>query len=96
MTTTPKPLTIDYAVRFTLDFTRAPRDIQVTFLEVLQLFHDNPEHPALRTHALRERYAGFRSIDVTDDWRAIYKEVTTGGARVITFYFLGTHKQLYG
>jgi addiction module RelE/StbE family toxin len=96
MTTTPKRLTIDYAVRFTLDFTQAPRDIQVTFLEILQLFHDDPDHPALRSHALRDEYAGFRSIDVTGDWRAIYKETVSGTTRVIIFYFLGTHKQLYG
>jgi mRNA-degrading endonuclease YafQ of YafQ-DinJ toxin-antitoxin module len=39
---------------------------------------------------------GFRSIDVTPDWRALFIETMTHGTVVITFRLLGTHKQLYG
>ena len=56
-----------------------------------ELFRENPHHEALRNHLLTERYAGFRSIDVTEDWRALYR---TEHERII-FVELGTHEQLY-
>ena len=46
----------------------------------------------LRASLLTERYAGFRSIDVTEDWRALYR---TEQERII-FVEIGTHEQLYG
>jgi addiction module RelE/StbE family toxin len=41
---------------------------------------------------LKDKYAGFRSIDVPDDWRALYRKERE---RII-FVELGTHDQLYG
>jgi mRNA-degrading endonuclease YafQ of YafQ-DinJ toxin-antitoxin module len=37
-------------------------------------------------------YAGFRSIDVAEDWRALYRREPE---RII-FVEIGTHEQLYG
>jgi mRNA-degrading endonuclease YafQ of YafQ-DinJ toxin-antitoxin module len=52
--------------------------------------------PALRNHPLKEQFAGYRSIDVTGDYRAIFREAQAGPTRVIIFSYFGTHKQLYG
>jgi addiction module RelE/StbE family toxin len=41
---------------------------------------------------LTGKYAGFRSIDVTEDWRALYREEKER----IMFADLGTHEELYG
>ena len=43
------------------------------FWEALELFIDDPDHTSLRNHSLRNKFSGFRSIDVTDDYRALFK-----------------------
>lgn len=73
----------------------APLEIKISFRAVRELFIDNPNHPQLRNHALRENYSGFRSIDVTDDWRALFKIRKSKTQTVFTFHILGTHAQLY-
>ena len=59
------------------------------------LFSKNPNDPQLNNHPLAREYSGYRSIDITSDWRALYKELH--GDMEITAYFvlLGTHDQLY-
>lgn len=91
MIKTIKAPRIDFSLIFNKQLTAAPREIRVAFLETLQLFRYDPEHPSLRNHALKDRYAGFRSIDVTGDWRALYRKERE---RII-FVDLGTHDQLY-
>ena len=56
------------------------------------MFKNNPFDFRLRNHALKGRYLGYRSIDVTGDVRALY---TVKGDIVIIFGFIGTHSQLY-
>jgi addiction module RelE/StbE family toxin len=51
----------------------APLAIKQAFRDALELFAANPHHPALRNHPLRGKYAGVSSIDVTEDWRALYR-----------------------
>lgn len=55
-------------------------------------FKNNPFDFRLRNHALKGKYLGYRSIDVTGDVRALY---TVKGDIVIIFGFIGTHSQLY-
>jgi mRNA-degrading endonuclease YafQ of YafQ-DinJ toxin-antitoxin module len=55
----------------------------------------NPLDPSLNNHALREPYEGFRSIDITNDYWAVYEEVPSGKETVAYFSLLGTHKELY-
>ncbi len=57
----------------------------------LQLFQDNHLHPILNNHALHGEYNYCRSINITGDLRAIYKE----DKNTITFLVLGTHSELY-
>jgi addiction module RelE/StbE family toxin len=68
-----------------------PTEIKIAFREALDLFAENPTHPALRNHPLTGKYAGFQSIDVAEDWRALYREEP----ELIKFVALGTHEQLY-
>lgn len=87
-------------IEFTTLFNRqrkdAPTDIKKAFLEVINLFMDDPENQFLRNHALKGKFAGYRSIDVTDDWRAVFREDHSGERKIIIFHMLGTHKELYG
>lgn len=88
-------LIIEYSATFNKQRKDAPLEVKSAFRDALELFLDHPDHPNLRNHALREEYAGFRSIDVTEDWRALFKIRESKFKKVITFHVLGTHAQLY-
>ena len=88
-------LIIDFHKRFNEYLEKAPLEIKISFREILEVFLANPTNPILRNHPLKEQYAGYRSIDITDDWRALFKIRETKFQTVITFHILGTHTQLY-
>lgn len=83
---------IDYSPPFLKSFERAPLKIQKAFDRRFNLFIANPKHPLLRTHDLVGKYSGYRSFNVTGDWRALYRE----SENTIYFMDIGTHSQLYG
>jgi len=83
---------IEFAPLFNRQRKEAPLEIEEAFLATLELFLENPNHEALRDHPLTGRYAGFRSVDVTEDWRALYRKERER----IVFAYLGTHDELYG
>lgn len=60
------------------------------------LFSKSPHDPQLNNHSLKREYKGHRSIDITADWRALYKEKREGKDTVAYFSLLGTHQELYG
>jgi addiction module RelE/StbE family toxin len=70
--------------------------IRNSFNERIELFKRNPHNSSLNNHALKEPYKGLRSIDITNDYRAVYEEVPEGTETVAYFSLLGTHKELYG
>lgn len=88
-------LYVEYTTLFNKQLKQVPLDIKISFREARELFINNPDHPQLRNHALKEKYSGYRSIDVTDDWRALFKIRQSKLKIVITFHILGTHAQLY-
>ena len=66
--------------------------MQLKFYERLDLFTGNKFHPILNNHSVDKRFPGCRSINVTGDYRAIFKEV----GQEVKFVHIGTHSQLYG
>ncbi len=61
----------------------------------ISIFIQNSSDPQLNNHALRDEYLGYRSIDVTADWRAVFEEIEEGEETVVYFVTLGTHEQLF-
>jgi len=86
---------IEFTPFFNKQRKAAPLEIKKAFRENLLLFIDDPDHSVLRNHALKGKYTGYRSIDVIEDWRAIFKVTRTGKRKIITLHMLGTHKKLY-
>jgi len=93
--TNEEPLRIKYTKSFKKDLKNASIKIQIAFREARDLFYTDSYHPALRNHPLTGKFAGFRSVDVTDDYRAIFKIRKGQKEIIITFHLLGTHNQLY-
>lgn len=70
--------------------------IRKSFKTAINLFSKDPNDPQLDNHELQREWEGFRSIDITSDWRAIYEIKLVGEGIVAYFIALGTHKELYG
>ncbi len=70
--------------------------IRKSFYEKIAVFEKNPLEPHLDNHLLKEPYEGLRSIDITNDHRAIFEEVPSGHETIAYFSILGTHDELYG
>ena len=77
--------------RFVKQYRRASAEVKEKFQSRLQLFKENRFNPVLNNHGLTGKYTGYRSINVTGDWRAIFMEV----GETVYFVALGTHSQLY-
>jgi addiction module RelE/StbE family toxin len=77
---------------FDKQYVKLNDKVQTAFKSRLAMFKSNPFDIRLRNHALKGKYLGYRSIDVTGDVRALY---TIKGDTVIIFGFIGSHSQLY-
>lgn len=70
--------------------------IKKSFKEKVLIFSKNPHDFELNNHMLRKPYLGLRSIDITSDWRGVYKEKIEGEEEeVALFVLIGTHEQLF-
>jgi addiction module RelE/StbE family toxin len=77
-------------------YKKANVRIQKAVDQKIALFEKDPFDPQLNNHELHEEYEGLRSIDVTNDYRALYEEVPSGDETIAYFSLLGTHEELYG
>ncbi|OGM23349.1 hypothetical protein A2961_01745 [Candidatus Woesebacteria bacterium RIFCSPLOWO2_01_FULL_39_21] len=84
---------IDFSKRFEKDLKKAPMKIQTAFRSRLEIFLTDKFNPILNNHSLLGRYEGYRSINISGDWRAIFRELDDG--EIIYFDLLGTHSKLY-
>lgn len=64
----------------------------MAFRDKLAIFLSEEFSAKLNNHALAGEYFGYRSINISGDWRAILKQNQDG----VYFVTLGTHSQLYG
>lgn len=90
-----KPTRIDYTKLFDKNLKKSPLEIKIAFRKKLALFLLDPYIPQLNNHALTGSYKGYRSINITGDWRALYSQRRDGDISIILFEILGTHAQLY-
>lgn len=77
---------------FDKQYSKLDTKIKNAFKRRVEVFKTNPFDDKLRNHALKGKYLGYRSIDITGDVRALY---TFQGDTMIIFSFIGTHSQLY-
>ena len=83
---------IGYAKSFDKAYARHPKGVQEKFKERRNLFLENQFHPLLENHDLNHPYEGHRSINVTGNYRAIFKMITADFAYFIK---IDTHPNLY-
>jgi len=79
--------------QFDKAYSKLPQKVKIKFKQRRDLFLENEFNPLLDNHPLAGEYGGFRSINITGDFRAIYYRL---GGDVMVFVNIGTHSQLYG
>ena len=84
---------IDFSKRFEKDLKKSPRKIQISFRNRLEIYLTDKFNPILNNHSLTGKYNGYRSFNVTGDWRAVFRELD--GGEIIYFDVIRTHSQLY-
>ena len=77
---------------FSKQFKKLPIKIQAKVRERIKLFITDPFNVQLNNHSLKGTYLNYRSINITGDLRAIYKNLEDDEC---IFVVLGTHSQLY-
>lgn len=83
---------IDFTKGFTKQFRVLRSRQKERFYERLELFKKDPHNKALRDHAFKGKYKGYRSINIEGDLGALYY---VKGNVIVIFGFIGTHSQLY-
>jgi addiction module RelE/StbE family toxin len=86
-------MTIQYSPKFKKQYKKLPPKFQDQFGERLQLFLTDSTAPQLRNHPLKGKFAGYWSININGDIRALYR---VDGDTVIIFALIGSHSELYG
>ena len=82
-----------FSKKFNKQYKKLPPAIQSRFTAQLVLWSREPMNPSLSHHVLVGELAGFHSINVGGDIRALYREY---GSDTIVFERIGSHSQLYG
>ncbi|MDO8552357.1 MAG: type II toxin-antitoxin system mRNA interferase toxin, RelE/StbE family [bacterium] len=78
---------------FERQYKKLPQALRDKMWERLALLIKDEFNPLLDNHKLHHPYLGYRSINITGDFRLVYKKIGTE-----TYYLraIGTHHQLYG
>jgi addiction module RelE/StbE family toxin len=82
--------------KFLKNYLKLPVKIQDRTDDAILVFAKNPHDDTLRNHTLKGKYQGFRSIDVTGDYRIVFRECSDGQYELVELTRVGTHSQLYG
>lgn len=84
---------VNFNRKFVKLYNKAPLKIRIAFDKRLKLFLQNPHSFLLNNHQLSGKLKGYRSINITGNWRALYSRKPRSS--IIIFEALGTHSQLY-
>lgn len=85
-----------YRKTFLKMYNRLDKRLQSQVDERIGIFESSPFHELLHNHPLTGEYLGYRSINITGDYRAIFEELSDNTYEFVEFVSIGTHSQLYG
>lgn len=87
---------VQYSPAFLEKVKKLEVRVYIRLRKQILIFSKNPYDPVLRNHELRGKWEGYRSINITADWRALYEEIEDGDETIAYFSYIGTHNRLYG
>ena len=77
---------------FTKGFKKLSPKLKKRFQDRLEIFEEDGFDPVLNNHALKGKWLGYRSINVTGNMRAIFKR----DSESVIFVAIDSHGNLYG
>ncbi len=86
---------IDYVKSFLKSYNKLDKKIQLKFDKKVEIFQETPFEKFLNNHPLNWKYEWFRSINITWDFRAIFREYPDWTYEFVEFIDIGTHSKLY-
>ena len=81
-----------FSKNFKKSFKRKDKFVQEKALERIRLLRKDPNNILLNNHKLHGEYEGSNSINITGNFRAVFKYIDEGH---IVFSDIGTHTELY-
>lgn len=83
---------VGFSKQFEKQYTKLLPRAKLRFQQQLDTFMNDAYDSRLLNHPLRGKYTGYRSINITGDYRAVYK---MANETTVRFVAIGTHSQLY-
>lgn len=77
---------------FEKQFKRLNAQTKDKVIKRLEVFIEDPFQTSLRNHELHGEWSSYRSINITGDVRAIYKDID---GIIAHFVAIGSHSELY-
>jgi len=84
---------IIYSRQFIKQYKKCPAHIKKAFQFRLNILLKDRYNPLLHNHKLRGPWDQYSSINITGDWRAVFRIIKEEDK--IFFIQIGTHNQLY-
>ncbi|MCG2694458.1 type II toxin-antitoxin system mRNA interferase toxin, RelE/StbE family [Candidatus Parcubacteria bacterium] len=81
-----------YSKNFKKQFGKLNYKTQESFQERIKIFVKNPNHIVLNNHKLSGKYHDYRSINITGDYRVVFKIISDDVCYLVA---IGTHSKLY-
>lgn len=86
---------INFTKSFNKKFEKLDIKIQTKTNERINLFKETPFSKELNNHSLSWKLKDFRSINITWDFRAIFRELSNWTYEFVEFVSIWTHSQIY-
>ena len=86
-------LIVTYTKNFKKSLKKKDKFIQEKTRKRIRLFREDPFNVLLDNHKLHGEYEGYRSINISGNFRAVFKDLNKDQ---IVFSDIGTHPELYG
>ena len=83
---------VEYKKCFQKKFKKLPTQLREQFYRRLEMFIEDKFDKTLNNHSVDKAFPDCISMNVTGDYRAIFKEEDN----VVTFITIDTHSELYG
>ncbi len=83
---------IKYSKKFKKNIRKLPKVIVDKFFERVEIFQEDKFNFILNNHKLNGKYKSCSSINVTGNYRAVFRY---GLSNSIDFIDIGTHQELY-
>lgn len=81
------------STQFKKNVKKVPKKVLVALKTRIEIFEENIFEDILNNHKLQGKYKDCRSINITGDWRLIYKDLGDGAFLLVD---VDTHSNLYG